>query len=572
MSYQQSLSELNTEQLEVANTKSDCMVIACPGSGKTKTIATKAAKLLAEEEGGIGAVTFSKESALELQHRIKSMSPSTGQKRLFVGTFHSMAFKQLSNRLDIASDGDKNMYIRAALEELEIEMKIKDAIMLIDTAKSKGIVPSRETVEGRIYEHYEQQLKRNNKMDFSDMLLKAVEGMESGQIKPYPLRYLLVDEFQDTDPIQTRWVMCHHRAGAVLTVVGDDDQSIYAFRSAMGYEGMRSFVLKTNARQIVLGKNYRCRSEILGVADILIRNNKSRIPKQLVAAKGPGGSVKTKVLLGPVEEAEFVSESIGDPTKCSNAVLARNNKDLDIIESILSADGKPYYRPSDTSLFDYAEVAMYFGLIEMIAGLKKDVGLDSIFRFIEMSPNDREIIHGMNIQGLKKISKADLMSNGVSDEGAVIYRNLASYFTEWKLLYERGSFSLVINGVAEWLIEKIPMKNETTRRVVHSASVSLDRLQGDIASRIRYLKESNNNKPSDNAIILSTLHGSKGLEWDRVWIVRAEATICPSDKSPLEEERRLFYVGATRAREALTISMTTKNPSSPFVMELAAKQ
>ena len=409
-------------------------------------------------------------------------------------------------------------------------------------------------------------------MDFSDMLLKAVEGMESGQIKPYPLRYLLVDEFQDTDPIQTRWVMCHHRAGAVLTVVGDDDQSIYAFRSAMGYEGMRSFVLKTNARQIVLGKNYRCRSEILGVADILIRNNKSRIPKQLVAAKGPGGSVKTKVLLGPVEEAEFVSESIGDPTKCSNAVLARNNKDLDIIESILSADGKPYYRPSDTSLFDYAEVAMYFGLIEMIAGLKKDVGLDSIFRFIEMSPNDREIIHGMNIQGLKKISKADLMSNGVSDEGAVIYRNLASYFTEWKLLYERGSFSLVINGVAEWLIEKIPMKNETTRRVVHSASVSLDRLQGDIASRIRYLKESNNNKPSDNAIILSTLHGSKGLEWDRVWIVRAEATICPSDKSPLEEERRLFYVGATRAREALTISMTTKNPSSPFVMELAAKQ
>ena len=571
MTYKQALTELNQEQLEVATTKGDCMVIACPGSGKTKTIATKAALLLSESEGGVGAVTFSKESATELMHRIKSLSPALKEKRLFVGTFHSMAFKQLTNRLDIASDGDKTMYVRSALAELEIEMSIKDAIALIDTHKSKGILPDAGSVGDRLYSHYQKQLSLNKKIDFSDMLLLAVEGMESGRIQPYPLKYLLIDEFQDTDPIQTRWIMCHHRAGAELTVVGDDDQSIYAFRSAMGYSGMQSFVLATNARQIVLGKNYRCRQEILGVADMLIRNNKNRIPKSLVAAKGPGGNVKIKLLLDPVTEAEFVSEDIGDPTKCSNAVLARNNKDLDIIESILSADGKPYYRPSDKSLFAYAEVAMYFGLIEMIAGLKKDVGVDSLFRIIDMSEDDRDIIHSMKISEFKKINKAELIDKGVSDDGAIIYRNFATFYEEWKSLYNRGSLSLVINGVAEWLIDKIPAKKETARRVLHSASVTLDRLQGDIASRIRFLQENKNNKPDEHAIILSTLHSSKGLEWDKVWIIRSEATICPSEKSPIEEERRLYYVGTTRAREALTITMTTKNPSSPFVMEMQAQ-
>lgn len=567
MSYKKSLGELNNEQYEAALCMSDCMVIACPGSGKTKMLATKAARLMEEGDGIVGAVTFSKDSAIELQQRIRAMS-SVASKNLKVGTFHSLAFKQLSSQCDIVSEGQRIQYVRSAIEELEIEVQLKDALILIDTMKSKGETGDENEPSGRLYRHYQKQLSLNRQIDFSDMVVNAVIGMETGRITPYPFKYLLVDEFQDTDPMQSRWIMAHRKAGAILTVVGDDDQSIYAFRAAMGFNGMQSFLLQTNARQVVLGKNYRCRSEILGIADNLIRNNKNRIPKDLVAAKGGGGHVKSKLFVSPDLEAEFIVDDINDDCKLSNAILARNNRDLDIVESVLRSAGKPYYRPADKSLFSYSEVAMFFGLIELVAGVKEDVGLDAIFRFVNMADIDREAIHSMKIKNLKKLSKSELVSAGVSEQGASTYRNFATIFDEWKKIHARGSLSLMINGVSEWLMEKLPTKNEVTRRVIYSAALALDRLNGDIASRIRFLRENRNNEPAENAIILSTLHGSKGLEWDRVWIIRAEASICPSDKSPIEEERRLFYVGATRAKESLTISMTTKNPTSPFVGEM----
>jgi superfamily I DNA/RNA helicase len=123
------------------------------------------------------------------------------------------------------------------------------------------------------------------------MLRLSVAGMESGEIKPYAFTDLIVDEFQDTDPLQYRWVELHAMAGAHVTVVGDDDQSIYGFRAALGFRGMESFASSFEARRVVLGSNYRCRDEILSAADRVIRNNVDRIPKRLVAERGAGGAV-----------------------------------------------------------------------------------------------------------------------------------------------------------------------------------------------------------------------------------------------------------------------------------------
>lgn len=568
MPYKASLSELNVEQLEAAYSRTNTLVIACPGSGKTKMLATKAAMLLDEGDTRVAAVTFSKESATELLHRIKTMTTKSCLKRLFVGTFHSMAYKQLPTRLDIASEGQRIAYVRSALEEIGMKMPFKDAQMVIDGFKSKHVIPDAETVEGKLYHLYQKQLQLNRQMDFSDMVSLAVDGMAEGRVDAYPLDHLLVDEFQDTDIVQFKWMMAHHAKGAQITAVGDDDQSIFGFRSAMGFNGMVRFTEDTNARQIVLGKNYRCRSEILQAADNLIRNNKDRIPKELVAAKGAGGKLLTKLFNTVDKEASFIAESIGDTGKHSHAVLSRNNKDLTFIETVLRCAEIPYYRPSDKSIFAYPEVAMFISLVELVAGLKKDVGIDAIFRYVDIPDEDRDILHELKIPNFQKVSKAKLMEVGVSSDGATIYRDFATKFEEWQEFHKRAGFSWMINGIYEWLHSKVPPRLTGTLMVLQAACLALDTLKGDIAARIRFLQENKNNVKRDDAVILSTLHGSKGLEWDRVFIIRAETSICPSDKSPLDEERRLFYVGATRARECLTITMTTKNATSPFVHEL----
>ena len=127
----------------------------------------------------------------------------------------------------------------------------------------------------------------------------------------------------------------------------------------------------------------------------------------------------------------------------------------------------------------------------------------------------------------------------------------------------------MINGVAEWLIDKLPEKQKHSKNILMAAKMALERLQGDIASRLRFLKESKNNEPEEHAVRLLTLHSSKGLEFDEVYIIRSESSICPSDKSPIDEERRLFYVGITRAKDRLYVTSTAKNKPSLFVAEMA---
>ena len=153
------------------------------------------------------------------------------------------------------------------------------------------------------------------------MLRLAVEGMEQGTIPPYPFTYLLVDEFQDTDPLQYRWIELHAKAGSIVTVVGDDDQSIYAFREALGYRGMESFITEFDAKPVVLGSNYRCRAEILSAADRVIRNNVDRIAKVLRAEKGAGGSVLPPVMRTNTRRRSRRSRCSG---RCSRRAVVRD--------------------------------------------------------------------------------------------------------------------------------------------------------------------------------------------------------------------------------------------------------
>lgn len=560
------LDGLNPQQREVAELRQHCVAIACPGAGKTKTIAAKAALLLADPAAIVGAVTFSKDAAVELRDRILALAGDGARKRLIAGTFHSLAFRQLGKR-DIATDGDRMGLIARVIAELGLAWKPEEVVPTIERIKTNFGRVQAGTEDAQIYAAYQAALERNGKIDFQDMLRLAVAGMEAGDIAPYRFTDLLVDEFQDTDPLQYRWVELHAKANARVTVVGDDDQSIYGFRAALGYRGMEDFASTFNAQKVVLGSNYRCHGEILSAADRVIRNNTDRIAKLLHAERGPGGSVATKRSDDEYADAVAAVETLHPLLKAgkSCAILARTNRILDPIEAVCRSHGVPYFRASGSSVLNRPEGALMCNLLGIAEGRKQN-GLDAVFGYMGVSTPLLAVLHRDMGPELVQRLKKDLVALGLPEDTATVYRSFMKRLSEWQAMCERSFYSLVLDGVHE-LMMTYAKKDQSIRAIQGTYDV-ISRLSGTFAERIEYLRR-DNNKPTDGALVLTTMHSSKGLEWDHVWISRAEEGVVPDEKSTESEERRLFYVAMTRARDGLTIATIKKNPVSRFLIESA---
>ncbi|MFC0402967.1 ATP-dependent helicase [Paraburkholderia rhizosphaerae] len=567
------LDGLNPQQREVVESRRPCLAIACPGAGKTKTIAAKAAWLLSQPKAIVGAVTFSKDAAAELRDRILALAGADAKRRLLAGTFHSLAFRQLGGgtgrKRDIASDGDRAGLIARVLAERGLTWKVEEVIPLIERVKTNFGRVDAGTTEAEIYHAYQEALARNGKIDFQDMLRLSVEGMEAGDIEPYAVTDLLVDEFQDTDPLQYRWVELHARAGATVTVVGDDDQSIYGFRSALGVRGMESFASTFEAQRIVLGSNYRCRDEILSAADRVIRNNVDRISKLLHAERGGGGAVSGLRFEDEYADAVAAIEAMQPRLAAgqSCAILARTNRILDPLEAVCQSHGVSYFRASGYSVLNRPQGALLCNLLEIVQGAK-DNGLDAVLAHMGMGSDGRGSLHRAMGPTLVQKQKKDLVALGLTDETATAYRNFMKRLAEWQELCGRQFYSLALEGVREWMLSYA--KAEAAIRAIQATYDVISRLNGPFTERIEFLRR-DNNKPVPGALILTTMHSSKGLEWDHVWISRAEEGVVPDDKSPESEERRLFYVAMTRARESLVMTSIRKHAVSRFVVESEAR-
>ncbi|CAG4923479.1 ATP-dependent helicase [Paraburkholderia gardini] len=565
------LDKLNPQQREVAQLRRHCVAIACPGAGKTKTIATKAALLLADPSAIVCAVTFSKDAAVELRERILTLAGATVKKRLIAGTFHSLAFKQLTppggRKRDIASDGDRMGLLARVIAELGLEWKPEEVVPVIERIKTNFGRVEAGMADAQLYNAYQEALTRNGKIDFQDMLRLSVAGMEAGEIQPYRITDLLVDEFQDTDPLQYRWVELHAKAGANVTVVGDDDQSIYGFRAALGFRGMENFAKTFDAQRVVLGSNYRCRSEILSAADSVIRNNVDRIPKLLHAERGIGGAVATRRFEDEYGDAVAAVEALQPMLAAgrSCAILARTNRILDPIEAVCRSHGVKYYRASGSSVINRPQGALMCNLLEIAEGRKTN-GLDAVLGHMGMGSGDLMVLHRDMGAALVQRQKKDLVALGVSEETATAYRGFMKRLAEWQALCERQFYSLALEGVLEWMMTYA--KGDQAIRAIQGTYDVISRLNGPFSERIEFLRR-DNNQPAADALVLTTMHSSKGLEWDHVWITRAEEGVVPDEKSAESEERRLFYVAMTRARDSLTIATIKKNAVSRFVIESA---
>lgn len=550
--------QLNPFQERAVKTQGHCTILACPGSGKTRVLSARAGHLIANHEiGRLCAVTFTRDAANELMTRILDTCGAQHARRLAVGTFHSLAMAQIKRNSKIRApkllgDGDRMAVLRRCWQEHAPDMKFDDVTKAIDAAKAKvGTVAFSDLALQRLYSGYEEVLRSENVMDFSDLLLRAVRGMSTGEIAPLPIRWLLVDEAQDMDEVQLEWILAHGRNGVEVTLVGDDDQSLYSFRHALGYAGLQEASMALGSMDLTLPVNYRCAPNILEHAAKLINRNTNRAPKNIQAAKTEMGDLFVHRLPTRADEGDLLANTIAEDSSSDQwAILGRTNTLLDAAEVALSTRGIPYKRMGGKSIWEQAIGGVFAGLLRSISD-DSWTGVANILAFCRFDSawiNE----HSRTSSGgcVERLEHA--LSQPQNERQKKILTALREGFLSWGNQGNRGRTSLVVHGVASFLMHHCKPPQAALLKILAD---SFCRLNGSLAQRLSFLSRNNKNAGTETGVVqIVTLHSSKGLEFDCVWIIGCEEGNLPHSDSTEEEERRLMYVGMTRAKHKLVLS------------------
>jgi superfamily I DNA/RNA helicase len=594
----QQIDSLNSDQREVALCMGHCLTIAAPGSGKTKTLAVKAAYLLSKGNT-VSAVTFTRDAAIELRDRIVALSGEESLPRLLVGTFHSidllMAFpkrvrsgmgseilskgySRLSRQWEIVKESSRRSIVARAINASGLDLEVEEGTRIVEAIKSGHEKPETEQ-HAVLHKTYVDLLKRHGVIDFQDILLETNKAISNRDISPLKTDFLMIDEFQDTDRVQFKWAMLHADAGSVLTAVGDDDQSIYGFRRAMGYSGMVEFQDRLQATRVVLGMNYRSHAEVLAPSAALISINEDRMVKDLVSFKGPGGSAQWDRFGSREAEAaavhDWAKEAINNGA--SVGVLARTNTLLNKIEAQCIKGSTPYVRAEGGSILQSREMGVFLAALGL---LTQDSMLDAdeVLAWSKVTEDEIKGIHAsLGKSGFVYITKKQLDQLALSTSSKATISAILRRRIDWQILLRTGGINFVIDGVLGFLSSSVATDKWTLRGLETVSDVFRKPVghgngiqeMSERMERIRKLQKGNNEMEgkSTGAVSLLTAHGSKGLEYDYVWIIGAEEGTFPDKSASTQEERRLFFVGMTRARKHLMVSAGGAKPLSPFIDE-----
>lgn len=586
--------QLNADQQAAVGHDGHSLVVACPGSGKTRVITIKIGSLLKRHaRSKVCAVTFTRDASEELRRRVVSeIGAETFSRRCMVGTFHSLAIKQLRSHNaigKIVSPAEQRAYLKRAMALAAPEMDFETAIQLIECAKTS--FGDNEAKQSPLYLAYSNLLARNKVEDLYDVLRRSVELMRSGDIKPINVQFMLVDEFQDTDHVQLSWVMEHVKAGTNVTVVGDDDQSIYGWRGALGYGGMQDFASQTDAKQITLAVNYRCHEEILSAADSLISLNDARVPKRLYASRGQGGKVRSLRYADRFAESEALADTIksvaipiegaSSALQCLTVphgdwgVLCRNRFILDLVEEALMAAGIKYRRSASESVWNRPPFVFILSLLRSIQTGAND-GIDHALSHALTIRAGHMVAHSTitalhNELGSRFVHLLDdnyVSYDSYDSRAAEVIRAFAKRASGWRQKCHEGKYSMVVRGVTDWFASF--EEKEDRRRFITSVGELACKLKGTLVQRANALSSRQEKDPDEepDGVALFTMHSSKGLEFNNVWIVGCDVETIPSPKSDnYSEERRLMYVAMTRAKDNLYMSSIITAEPSPFVID-----
>lgn len=602
---------LNEEQTRPFACREHSAVIACPGSGKTRLMIAKMLALI--EEHGIEqvmAVTFTRASAQEMRSRLAKHLGTTLGKKALVGTFHAFAYQQLRG-----DDRKKKFHFLKPLEEEEIILRSRDrlhiylddekAIHAVHLLKRSLTYPSLESMDSEqamsweLYQDYRKTLVGMNALDTDSMIAEVVRRYNdhSGELwAPYPVQNLLVDEYQDSDMAQVEWVIAHARQGTKITVVGDDDQSIYGFRNALGisaYRKLAESLSEKNVKLFRLQTNYRCAKSIVANAGDVISNNQNRVPKKFVAYQEEDGVVEKRIFADRLDESEAVCNAFLEQQE-EMAVLSRTKAWLASVELIAKSKGIDVSSVETGSFLEQKHVqrglaAIRFGvenqnrvtLIEAMSGLgvpKKGIQkLEEKLRDLSTNESVMDRIYERRF-----FDDFDLDSATLIKEARKILGDWCFTCEEYGA-WEKDDNEEMQNGIG-YLVEKLldhSKNNERREDLAILGNVIASRLRGSIKDRVDALINKSEKK-SGPGLQLMTMHGSKGLEFPFVWIVGCSEGHVPKldETGNLEEERRLFYVAMTRAKKRLVVSgindpRTTKRGSlkpSRFLKEFLAEQ
>ena len=604
------LNSLNPMQRKAAELGCEnALVLAGAGSGKTKVLTTRIALLLSRamaRPSQILAVTFTNKAAREMRDRLSAMV-SCDLRHLWMGTFHGTAHRilrahaqeaNLPPTFQIIDTSDQLSLIRRIMKEAGIDPKLRDPKTVqwaINSYKEQGLragaVSAREEDKTRVtlYETYEARCQREGLVDFAELMLRCVELLEGNQLvrEHYNdrFKYVLVDEFQDTDSLQFRLIkaLCPPKqSNACVFCVGDDDQSIYAFRGAK-VGNMSDFVKDYKVEKIIkLEQNYRSTSHILDGANAVIANNKDRMGKNLWTDAGAGEPIRLYRAEADMQEARAVVQDIMVEKRRGKkysdfAILYRNNNLSRNFERMLSANSIPYRVYGGLRFFDRQEVKDVVAYLRVLANADDT----SLLRIINQPPR------GI---GATTVERATMMA---SDAGVTIWEILAEADSVPEIRRAHAFVTLLeeISAEAEGkslpeLITLVSQKQDADVRLenlgelvnaavgyceengIDEDAPALEPVPGGTMSPLdgflsqAALEPDDKNAEEDpDAVRLMTVHASKGLEFPYVYLTGLEQDLFPhyirEDENPefqLSEERRLMYVAMTRARRNLWIS------------------
>jgi DNA helicase-2/ATP-dependent DNA helicase PcrA len=611
-------SRLNPQQREAVETiAGPLLIIAGAGSGKTGVVTTRIAEMLNRgiAQASILALTFTNKAAREMEERVKAL---TGLKlsNLTVSTFHAFGVRILreqSNRLSyrpnftIYDSSDKLACLRESSRELKLSHEPAElnalAALFSDIKTRRSGWDEVTSIHKPLYDEYHELMMLHNAVDFDDLIIKPLELFETdaGVLEEYRQRftYIMVDEFQDTSGIQYKMVKHLALRHRNLCCVGDDDQSIYSWRGA-DYTNLLNFEKDfSERREIKLERNYRSTGTILKAANAVISNNTDRKEKELWTHDAHDEmTIQFATPDDDQEEAAFIAETIGTLRATENiaydrmGILVRTNALTRSIEEALMADNLPYSMSGGTSFFQRQEIKDMIGYLRVIDNPDDDVNLLRIINTPRRGIGKTTLEIIVNLAREKGYSLYSAVSEIVfSSNGGGVSEKIRSGLAEFLDLIEKyrevfqteeGEKSALAAGFNE-LLEEVNYWGFLVQEFRHNEKIAkwrYDNLQSFATFLERWEKNSDNLEPTltrwlnritlnardeldDNEagkVNLMTIHASKGLEFDVVFLAGVEDGIIPHAKSveenpkSIEEERRLFYVAITRARKKLYIS------------------
>ena len=605
------LKNLNKAQKEaVLHIDGPLLIVAGAGSGKTKVLTSRIANIIKQKKAfpnQILSVTFTNKAAKEMQFRVSKMLGSTATGLSWLGTFHSICAKllrkhapavNLNSNFTIIDTDDQIRLIKNICKAENIDIKQlapRYILAIIDRWKNKGFYPSEVVVSQKdiyektilpVYKIYQQKLTELNSCDFGDLILHVVKIFEKNidirNIYSKNFKYILVDEYQDTNFIQSKWLKLLSEKNKNICCVGDDDQSIYSWRGAEIKNFLEFDKVYENTKVIRLEENYRSSQNILSVASNLIANNENRVGKTLKATLDEGELVKLNCYKNGKDEAIGVSDEIEKKLKKKHsynniAILVRAIFQTREFEERFLKIGIPYRILGGTKFYERAEIKDCVAYLRLIHQAKDDLSFERIVNNPKRSIGDTSLKsiyefakkNDLNLEtASKKMIQQDLIKPKVKIGLSIFLNSLDKWRNDLniKKISHIKLLQIVLDesGYSSMLKNKKDIENENRLENIKellSAMKEFDNLESFLEHVS--LATSVDQEWEGEKINMMTMHAAKGLEFEVVFLPGWEEGLFPHQKSieekgqnGLEEERRLAYVGITRAKKEAIISFS----------------